>query len=88
VTSGYWKQPGIAPFTPDGWLETGDAATVDDDEYVFIRGRVQHPAVAECAVIGVPDEKWGDAGRAVVVPRTATGKVIKARLQERYGATA
>jgi fatty-acyl-CoA synthase len=33
----------------------------------------QHPAVAECGVIGVADEHWGEVGRAIVVLRdTAT----------------
>ncbi len=27
-----------------------------------------HPAVAEAALIDVPDEKWGEVGRAIVVP--------------------
>jgi fatty-acyl-CoA synthase len=28
-----------------------------------------HPAVLECCVIGVPDERWGEVGRAIIVPR-------------------
>jgi acyl-CoA synthetase (AMP-forming)/AMP-acid ligase II len=31
----------------------------------------QHPAVLECAVVGVPDEKWGEAVQGIVVLKPA-----------------
>ena len=40
-----------------------------------------HEAVAECAVVGVPDERWGEAVAAVVVPR-AGSTVTLAELQD------
>ncbi|GLY81213.1 class I adenylate-forming enzyme family protein [Actinoallomurus iriomotensis] len=45
-----------------------------------------HPAVAECAVVGAPDERWVEAVVAFVVPRpgvTVTGAELTAHVRAR-----
>ena len=40
VMEGYWQRPDeTARALHDGWLSTGDVATMDDDGYVFIVDR-------------------------------------------------
>jgi fatty-acyl-CoA synthase len=47
-----------------------------------------HPAVQDCAVIGLPDEKWGERVTAVVQPRpgqAVSGDEVRAFVKERLG---
>jgi acyl-CoA synthetase (AMP-forming)/AMP-acid ligase II len=47
-----------------------------------------HPAVQDCAVIGLPDEKWGERVTAVVQLRpgqAVTGDEIRAFVKDRLG---
>ncbi|KJY38946.1 acyl-CoA synthetase [Streptomyces katrae] len=74
-TDGDWLRTGdIARTDADGY-----AYIVDRVKDMYVSGGenvypaevedalLDHPAVAECAVIGIPDPVWGEVGRAVVV---------------------
>ncbi|KAK7743905.1 hypothetical protein SLS53_003927 [Cytospora paraplurivora] len=73
------------------WMYSGDEASMSEDGYVSITGRIkdliirggenihpleienvlfQHPLVAEASVVGVPDERYGEAVCAFVVARS------------------
>jgi cyclohexanecarboxylate-CoA ligase len=38
---GYYKRPDIEPFDPQGWLDTGDLAFMDEEGYIRIAGRTK-----------------------------------------------
>lgn len=66
------------------WDEFGNVNIVDRQKDVIISGGenisspeveaalYKHPAVLECAVIGVPSEKWGETPKALIVLRDGT----------------
>ncbi len=72
---GWFRTGDLATFDEDGHLHI-----VDRLKDMFISGGenvypaevenvlFEHPAVAEAAVVGVPDGKWGEVGCAFVVP--------------------
>ena len=99
VMQGYWDEPGqtAASIDADGWMHTGDLATLDAEGFCNITGRVKDmivrggenvypreveeflyrlPAVAQVQVFGIPDEKYGEAVCAWVVPRARQGSGV------------
>jgi len=137
----YRREDDSAAHDAEGWLRTGDIATIDPDGYVEITDRAKdliksggewissitleniatgHPDVAEAAVIAAKHPAWDERPLLLVVlkegrspdpadllrsfegkvapwwvpdaalivaelPHTATGKLMKTVLRERYG---
>ncbi|MGW7478669.1 acyl-CoA synthetase [Nonomuraea muscovyensis] len=76
---GWFRSGDIATRDEDGYLYIVDRAKdmyISGGENVYpaeVEGALaEHPAVAEAAVVGVPDETWGEVGHAFVVPRPDT----------------
>jgi fatty-acyl-CoA synthase len=91
-----WHHTGdIGYLDPDGYLFIVDRAkdmVITGGFNVYSteveQALMQHPAVADCAVVGLPDEKWGERVTAVVQLRpgqSATGEELATFVKERIG---
>lgn len=71
---GWFHSGDLGVMHPDGYIELRDRAkdvivsggenisTIEVEQVIL-----QHPSVLDCAVIGVPDERWGETPKAFVV---------------------
>ncbi|WP_432117797.1 acyl-CoA synthetase [Streptomyces sp. bgisy032] len=73
---GWFRSGDAARVDEDGYVHIVDRIKdmiISGGENVYpaeIEDRLlSHPDIVECAVIGVPDDTWGEVPRAVVVPR-------------------
>jgi fatty-acyl-CoA synthase len=62
-SAGYYR---VVDRLKDVFITGGENVTPAEVEAALRR----HPAVADAAVVGVPDERWGEVGHAFVVPRS------------------
>ena len=58
IMRGYFKLPEITEeaFTPDGWLRTGDLGAIDEDGYVYIKGRSKNVIIGPSGENIYPEE--------------------------------
>ena len=86
IKNGWMWTGDVATWDEDGYVFIVDRAKdmiISGGENIFstqVETAIhKHPAVLECAVIGVPDEEWGESVKAVVVlkpEQTATAQEI------------
>ena len=83
---GWFHSGDLAVWHPDGYIELQDRAkdiiisggeNISSQEVEKII--MEHPAVLEVSVVGVPDEKWGEVPKAFVTKRPG-GEIAAAEL--------
>ena len=108
VVDRYYKSD-VNILDDEGYFDTGDLASFDDDGNITIRGRSKdliksggewinsaeiedivgrHPSVGLVAVIGRPDEKWGERPILFVEPRSGQSVDPKSILESLRGKVA
>jgi fatty-acyl-CoA synthase len=77
---GWFHSGDLGVMHPDGYIELRDRIkdiVISGGENISTveveQALMSHPAVLDAAVIGVPDEKWGERPKAFVVLRTGHG---------------
>jgi acyl-CoA synthetase (AMP-forming)/AMP-acid ligase II len=128
IRDGWLYSGDLATVDEDGWIYIVDRSKdmiISGGENIYPKEienvLYSHPGVLEAAVIGIPDEKWGESVKAIVVlkrgataseeeliefckqnlasykkpksvefvselPKTASGKIQKAKIRENYWA--
>jgi fatty-acyl-CoA synthase len=93
---GYFHSGDIGVLHPDGYIEIVDRAKdviISGGENISTvqveKVLIEHPAVLECAVVAVPDDKWGEVPKAFVALKPGamlTADELRAFARERIAA--
>ena len=83
---GWFHSGDLAVWHPDGYVELRDRSKdiiISGGENISSieveQALSKHPAVSECAVVAMPDEKWGERPKAFVELKSGAGRRPRTR---------